>query len=125
MSVLDYFDPDKLDVLVFTSYPHSLASVNRPSDIPLDYYSVAADRMPGKPVGFSEIAWPSMSQFGGEQAQADFIYLLDGDQTEGLDLEFIMWPWLCDLSEADTTGLIQRDGTLKLGYAAWVDIADD
>ncbi len=125
MSVLDYFDPDKLDVLVFTSYPHSLAGVNRPSDILLDYYSEAAERMPGKPVGFSEISWPSMTQFGGEQAQSDFIYLLDGELTEGLDVEFIMWPWLSDLSEADTTGLIQRDSTQKQGYSAWVDIAEN
>ena len=123
MSVLDYFDPDKLDVLVFTSYPHSLPGVNRPSDIPEDYYSGVADLMQGKPVGFSEITWPSMTEFGGEQAQVDFITRLDGDLTSGFDMEFIMWPWLSDLTDTDTVGLIQRDGTPKQGYTAWIELA--
>jgi len=123
MSVLTYFDPDKLDVLVFTSYPHSLPGVNRPSDIPADYYSGVADLMPGKPVGFSEITWPSVTDFGGEQTQANFITLLDTEYTIGFDVEFIMWPWLSDLVDTDTVGLIQRDGTPKQGYAAWVELA--
>ena len=123
MNILEYFDPEKLDVLVFTSYPHSLPGVNRPSDIPEDYYSEVAELMPGKPVGFSEITWPSMVEFGGEQAQVDFINRLDGDLTGGFDVEFIMWPWMSDLAETDYTGLIQRDGTLKQGYHAWVDLA--
>ena len=80
--------------------------------------------MPGKPIGFTEIAWPSMTQFGGEQAQADFITRLGGDLTDGHDVEFIMWPWLCDLSEGDYTGLIQRDGTQKMGYQAWVALSE-
>ena len=121
--VLEYFNPDKLDVLVFTSYPHSLPGVNRPTDIPEDYYSGVAELMPGKPVGFSEITWPSMTEFGGEQAQADFITLLDTEYTSGFDVEFIMWPWLSDLVDTDTVGLIQRDGTPKQGYAAWVELA--
>ena len=79
--------------------------------------------MPGKPVGFSEITWPSLTDFGGEQAQADFITLLDAEYTSGFDVEFIMWPWLSDLVDTDTVGLIQRDGTPKQGYAAWVKLA--
>jgi hypothetical protein len=110
-------------VLVLTSYPHCLPGVNRPSDIPADYYSSVAALMPGKPLGFSEIAWPSMQEFGGEQAQADFIEVLGGNLTKGYDVEFIMWPWLCDLSAGDYTGLIQRDGIQKLGYQAWEKLA--
>ena len=124
MSVLDYFDPDTLDVLILTSYPHSLQGVNRPSDLPSDYYFEVAGMLPGKPLGFSEIAWPSMTEFGGEQAQADFIERLGGGLTEGLDVEFIMWPWLSDLGEGDYTGLIQRDGSEKQGYQAWIELAE-
>ena len=79
--------------------------------------------IPGKPVGFSEIAWPSMQEFGGEQAQADFIDMLGGELTEGYSVEFIMWPWMYDLSTGDYTGLIQMDGTQKLGYLAWERLA--
>ena len=125
MSILDNFDPNTLDLLVLTSYPHSVAGVNRPSDIPSDYYSEIADRLPGNPLGFSEIAWPSMTQFGGEQSQVDFIERLDGDLTERLEIEFIMWPWLSDLAESDYIGLIQRDGTQKLGYYAWITLGDN
>lgn len=124
MSVLEYFDPDTLDLLVLTSYPHSLVGVNRPSDLPADYYSEVADMLPDKPLGFSEIMWPSMTEFGGEQAQADFIEMLGGSLTEGVDVEFIMWPWLSDLGEGDYTGLFQRDGTQKLGYQAWVELSE-
>ncbi len=125
MGVLSYFNPDKLDILVLTSYPHSLAGVNRPSDIADDYYSEVADILSGKPFGFSEVAWPSMNQFGGEQAQVDFIHRLDGDLTDGFDIEFIMWPWLSDLDVNDYIGLIQRDGTPKRGYQAWVELSEN
>jgi hypothetical protein len=123
MSVLNYFDPDKLDLLVLTSYPHSLAGVNHPSDLPSGYYSLVADELPGKSFGFSEVAWPSMTEFGGEEAQMSFIERLDGDLTEGFNVEFILWPWLCDLSDGDFIGLIQRDGTRKLGYQAWINLS--
>lgn len=121
LSILEDFNPDKIDVLVLTSYPYSLKGVNTPEDIPTDYYTSIAEYLPGKPIGFSEIAWTSMETFGGEQAQADFINGLS-ELTTGLDLEFIMWPWLSDLTEGDTTGLIKRDGTEKLGYLAWCSL---
>jgi hypothetical protein len=126
MSVLDLFDPDKLDMLVLTSYPHSVQGINRPLDIPQDYYSSVAARMPGKPLGFSEVAWPSMEAFGGEHAQADFLELLTGELTldQGVDLELLMWPWLHDLNVDDHTGLIRRDGTPKLGYEKWVEVSE-
>ncbi len=63
--------------------------------------------------------------FGGEQAQAEFIPMLADDLTQdlGIDLEFIMWPWLHDLGPVDDTGLIGNDGVEKLGYAAWLDLS--
>ncbi len=123
MAVLDLFDPDKLDMLVLTSYPHSVQGVNRPSDIPTDYYSSVAERMPGKPFGFSEIAWPSMDAFGGEQAQAEFVASIPKLITgQGLDLELLMWPWLHDLGEEDSTGLIKYSGEEKEGFAEWMSL---
>jgi hypothetical protein len=123
MNVLDLFDPDKLDMLVLTSYPHSVQGVNRPSDIPSDYYSGVAERMPGKSFGFSEIAWPSMDAFGGEQSQSDFIASLLGLTTgKGVDLKLLMWPWLHDLGETDFTGLIGFDGVEKAGLTKWMKL---
>ncbi|HUS77680.1 MAG TPA: hypothetical protein VM050_03325 [Patescibacteria group bacterium] len=56
LDVLNLFDPDKLDILVFTRYPYVIPSVNRLEDIPDDYYNREADYMPGKPFGFSDVA---------------------------------------------------------------------
>ncbi|NQT09345.1 hypothetical protein HQ586_09725 [Candidatus Bathyarchaeota archaeon] len=125
LGILDLFDPDKMDMLVFTSYPYSLAGVNRPEDIPDDYYVEASNYMPGKPFGFSEIAWSSLEAFGGEEGQAGLIWDLVGRLTldQGVDLELVMWSWLTDLSPEDTTGLISRDGTPKTAYEAWTTIA--
>ncbi|MBN2336818.1 PD40 domain-containing protein [Candidatus Bathyarchaeota archaeon] len=123
MTVIDLFDPEKLDMLVITSYPYSLSTVNRPDDLPDDYYSSVADMMPGKPFGFSEIAWSSMSAFGGEAAQAEFISMIPEMTVDrGVDLELLMWPWLHDLSEQDDAGLIEQSGAEKQGYEAWLSL---
>lgn len=131
LGVLEKFDPARLDLLVFTSYPHSVRKDkagtplahphNRPADIPDDYYSRAATCAAGKPLGFSEIAWPSLDFFGGEQGQADFIPELTGRLTtgRGINLRLLGWPWLTDLDANDTIGLIRRDGTEKPAYQAW------
>lgn len=77
LEVLRLFNPNRVDLLVFTSYPYALGKTN-PSLIPDDYYSKAADYMPEKPFGFTEIAWASFEALGGEQAQADFIVQATG-----------------------------------------------
>jgi hypothetical protein len=123
MDVLDMFDPDRFDLLVLTSYPHSVQGINSPQDIPEDYYASVVDRMPGKPLGFSELGWPSISEFGGEQGQADFLngsarYLTT---ERGLDLQMLCWAWMHDIDDNDDVGLIERDGTPKLAYQAWTD----
>jgi len=120
LEVLRYFNPDKMDLLVFTSYPYALGKTD-PSMIPDDYYAKAANYMPGKPFGFSEIAWPSLNSLGGEQAQANFITQAVGRLTrdQGINLHLFGWPWLHDLNENDNTGLIKFDGTEKLAYATW------
>jgi hypothetical protein len=125
LDVLKLFNPEKIDILVFTSYPYAVQGINKPSDIPDDYYVRVAEYMPGKPVGFSEVAWSSLDVFGGEQGQADFLRDLCGRLTthQGVDLHFLGWPWLCDLSEDDTTGLIKKDGTEKQAYTVWKELS--
>ncbi|MGB9856268.1 MAG: hypothetical protein ACPLKS_06970 [Caldisericum exile] len=124
LTVLSLFNPDKMDLLVFTSYPYAIGKTN-PSMIPNDYYSKASDYMPGKPFGFSEIAWPSFDAFGGEQAQADFIVQAANRLTRdrGINLYLFGWFLLHDISETNPVGLIKIDGTEKLGYAAWKNIS--
>jgi hypothetical protein len=125
MDVLRMFNLDNMDLLVLTSYPHALQQVNRPSDIPDDYYSRLLGYIPGKPLGFSEVAWPSLEAFGGEQSQADFLSEVCGRLTQdrGVELRLLGWPWLHDLDNNDCTGLIKRDGTQKLAYGVWESIS--
>lgn len=120
LSVLRLFNPNKMDLLVFTSYPHAVGRTS-PRMIPDDYYAKASNYMRGKPFGFSEIAWPSLNALGGEQAQAEFIQQATGRLTRnrGIKLVLFGWPWLHDLNQNDAVGLIRMDGTEKLGYQAW------
>ena len=124
LEVLRLFNPDKMDLLVFTSYPYALGKTD-PSKIPEDYYLKAANYMPGKPFGFSEIAWASLDALGGEQAQADFITQATGLLTRdrGINLHLFGWPWLHDLNENDAVGLIKFNGAEKLGYNAWKNLS--
>jgi hypothetical protein len=124
LSVLTLFNPGKLDMLVFTSYPHSLKDVDTPKDIPVDYYAKAAQYFKGKPFGFSEIAWPSDVRFGGEKAQAEFVIIACTSLTKdlGINLQLVGWPWLCDLDNNDSTGLIKRDGTEKAAFNVWKNL---
>jgi hypothetical protein len=123
LSVLNLFDTNRLDLLVFTSYPHAVQSINRPSDISSDYYFQINTYMPGKQFGFSEIAWPSMPAFGGDSAQAEFLTLVRDRLTQGMNLHLLGWAWLTDLDTNDYIGLINRDGTPKLAYDVWKNIS--
>ncbi|MEO0097002.1 MAG: hypothetical protein ABIK78_02770 [candidate division WOR-3 bacterium] len=124
LEVLRLFNPNKMDLLILTSYPYALGKTN-PSMIPDDYYSKVAEYMPGKPFGFSEIAWPSIDALGGEQAQADFIIQATTKLTinRGINLHLFGWPWLHDLNENDAVGLIKKDRTEKLAYTIWKNIS--
>ncbi|MEO0075463.1 MAG: hypothetical protein ABIK31_05065 [candidate division WOR-3 bacterium] len=125
LGVLNLFDANKLDLLVFTTYPHAVQTINRPSDIPINYYSRIESILPNKQFGFSEIAWPSMTAFGGDSAQAEFLTLVVNQLTrnQGIDLKFFGWAWLTDLDTNDYLGLIRRDGTEKLAYNVWKNIS--
>lgn len=126
MSVISLFNPNKLDMLVLTTYPYALPNISLPSDIPLDYYSSVAEYLPGKLFGFSEIGWSTLDFFGGEQGQHDFLINLSTVLTrdQGIDLHLFMYIWLHDLDVGDTAGLIRVDGTEKLGYTAWKEISN-
>lgn len=125
LNVLKMFDPNKLDLLVFTSYPHAVQNINRPTDIPLNYYSRIESIIPNKQFGFSEIAWPSMPAFGGDSAQAEFLIRVVNTltQNQNMHLHLFGWAWLTDLDNNDYMGLIKRDGTEKLAYTVWKNIA--
>ena len=121
MGFLTLFDPGKLDLLALTSYPHSVGGINGPKDIPQDYYRIPASSVPGVPVAFTEVGWPSHPDFGGEEGQADFIRMIPG-LLEGLDVEFLVWPWLHDLGEGDYMGLMTMGGGGKLGLGEWASL---
>lgn len=125
MNVIQMFKPARLDILVLTSYPHAVQGINRPSDIPDDYYSKLTEYLPGKPMGFSEAAWPSLEAFGGEQSQAGFLAELCGRLTRdrGVELRLLGWPWLHDLDVNDHIGLIRKDGTVKPAYNVWKGVS--
>ncbi len=121
LAALNLFEPGRMDILMFTSYPYALAGVNRPDDIPDDYYASILDYMPGKPFGLSEFGWAALQDFGGEQSQADFIFEVAGRLTtaQGVNLEFLGWPWLSALDDEDFIALISRNGTERLAFSAW------
>ncbi|MCU0799233.1 MAG: tandem-95 repeat protein [Candidatus Thermoplasmatota archaeon] len=123
LSVLTLFNSSKLDLLVLTSYPFSLAGVDEVSDLPDDYYSKAFDHIDCMPIGFSELGWPTDGPFGGEEGQAAFIRNMTSRLTleEGLDIELLGWAWLTDLTPTDSIGLMDRGGNKKEGFAAWVN----
>ncbi len=121
LDVLRLFDPAKIDVLAFTSYPHAVEGITHPEEIPDDYYARVFAYFPEKAMGFSELGWPSHEAFGGEQGQANFLihcaHRLTADQ--GVDVEFLGWVWLHDLDDTDSLGLKRKDGTGKLAYDVW------
>ena len=125
LEVLRMFNTEKIDVLVFTSYPYAVQGIKQPSDIPNDYYTRALNYMPGKLFGFSELAWAALDAFGGEQGQADFIIQASTRLTveQGIRLHMFGWPWLHALDDNDSVGLIKRDGTERLAYGVWKELS--
>jgi hypothetical protein len=125
LSILNMFDPTKLDMLAFTSYAFAVQGINSPSDVPNDYFSRALSIMPGEKIGFTELGWPSMDAFGGEQGQADFLADVAGRLTtgQGIQLQMLAWAWLHDVDANDHTGLITTSGNEKLAYSVWKDLS--
>lgn len=121
LKVLSMFDPNRMDILVFTSYPYAVQGIKRPADIPDDYFGKALQYMPGKPLGLSEAGWSALEAFGGEKSQAEFLTQLAGRLTidQGITLQFLGWPWLSALDDNDSIALIKRDGTERQAFAEW------
>ncbi|MGA1848796.1 MAG: Ig-like domain-containing protein [Thermoplasmatota archaeon] len=121
LKCIELFDPDKLDMVVLTSYPFSLAGIDRVDELGDDYYSSVLNFIGDKPFGLSEVAWTSNPFFGGQAEQAAFIRNLTGRLTidQGLDLELLGWSWLHDLGPGDETGLINATGSAKPALEAW------
>ncbi len=121
LDVLNLFNPEKLDILVITSYPYP--GRKSPDKVPDDYYKKVSDYMPQKPFGFSEIAWSSADYAGGEKSQADFLRDVINRLTanQGIKLHLLGWTWMHDLSDTDTVniGLIKYDNTEKESYSVW------
>ena len=126
LDVLNMFNESKMDILVFTTYPIAVQGINKPSDIPSNYYSMASQYMPGKPFGFSEIGWPTYELAGGEKAQYNFLINLSNNLTikMGINLDLFMYCWLHDQNNIDTNGLITINGINKIGYDAWIKISN-
>ncbi|MDH7509198.1 MAG: glycosyl hydrolase 53 family protein [Methanomassiliicoccales archaeon] len=125
LSVLSMFNLSKLDLLAFTSYPYAVQGINRPADIPDDYYSRALVYMPGKKLAFTELGWSAHEAFGGEQGQADFLRDVAGRLTteQGVELHMLAWAWLHDLDANDTIGLISFYGAERLAFSVWKELS--
>jgi len=124
LKILSEFNMEKLDLIVFTSYPYAIREINQVSDIPDDYYSkifVENGIDTNKLFGFTEVGWPSMDIFGGEESQSKFVEEIPTRLTvdQGLNLYLYGWPWLHDLDNNDTIGLIKADGSEKMAYQTW------
>ncbi len=124
LAVLGMFEAEKMDLLVFTSYPYSVKGINRPDDIPDNYYARALTYVPGKPFGFTELGWPALEDFGGEEGQADFIIQSANRLTreQGVNLHLFGWQWLSALDENDAVAMIKRDGSPRLAYHTWREL---
>jgi hypothetical protein len=108
--LIEKFD-DKFDLLVFTTYPWR--DYETPADLPSDYY-LRLTSYTSKPIAFSEIGWSSDSEIGGsEEEQAQFLVRFL-ELTKGMDLEFVNWLFLHDLSEEAVGGAVNRNH-LQLG----------
>jgi hypothetical protein len=125
LSVLQMFSPSKMDLLAFTSYAYAVQGVNRPADLPNDYFSRALTYMPAKRMAFTELGWSSLDAFGGQQGQADFLTAVAGRMTtgQGVSLHMLAWAWLHDIDANDTVGLITHDGTEKRSYSVWMNLS--
>lgn len=113
--LLDLFG-DKLDLVVFTSYPE--VEFSRPSDIPGDYYGEILLHT-RKKIAFSEIGWSSNN---GSEADQDAFIARFLQTAPSLDPEFVDWSLMHDSKGSGpltTVGLRSNDGAAKSAWNAW------
>jgi hypothetical protein len=126
-----------LDLVAFTTYPYF--GQQDPAALPDDYYAPAVEHAAGRPVGFTEVGWPSeaiapfvgtaVEGFGGTpEEQAAFIARLPsllGAGGLGVEPRFVMWVWAFDTPVVGdvfgSLGLAENDGNQKPALDAWLD----
>jgi len=116
--------------VAFTSYPYF--GFESPEDIPDDYYA-AVSAHTDRPVGFTELGWPSapiapligssLEGLGGTpEEQVAFVSRL-GPLLAPVAPEFAMWVWAYDTAAVgpsfESLGLSTADGEAKPTLAAW------
>lgn len=126
--VLDMFD-GKLDLIAFTTYP--FLEYNFPEDIPEDYYTTIIDDLPEQykntKIAFTEIGWSS--QRPDKEAQVTFLNVFL-EQTEILNLEYIVWVFMHDINPDLTAppgfgvGLREYTGEPKQVWYAWKELRE-
>ena len=134
--LIQKFDKEKIDLFGFTSYPYMLgysgaAWYEKPSDMPLDYYTRIMNYTGDKPLVFSEIGWTSseLLRGGSEHEQAEFL-LWFLEHTRNMPLEIVSWLCLHDLRTVeeetdpnalpnDFAGLRYKNGTEKEIWVYW------
>jgi arabinogalactan endo-1,4-beta-galactosidase len=123
------FNPVKLDIYGFTSYP-DLQEFAKPADIPGHYYQPIRERVGNKSVAFTEIGWATRpGDPDGEQNQVDFLrWFLN--ETRDLNLEMVYWTFLHDLApdekkaaRSSYLGLIDYYGRPKKAWGLWQKLA--
>jgi hypothetical protein len=134
--ILDKFE-DKLDLLVFTTYPEMEYSA--PSEMPDDYYTSIMQHIPtalsGRKLAFSEMGWNSENLISvtGENntyiTQAKFVErfaTLTSEMKNAGRIEFAAWAWMHDFRDTGayhpfrTVGLHNSDGGAKdVNDTAW------
>ena len=124
--LIEKFDPKKIDVFGFTTYPRFAT----PADIPAGYYQPIVQRTGDVPVAFTEIGWPTMpGDADGKQHQADFL-LRFLRETKQMNLEMVVWTFLHDLAPPDKKapqsshcGLFNYYGQPKPAWSIWQRLA--
>ncbi len=125
ISVINMFDYQRMDLVVFTSKPYVLPDIQQTFDLPDDYYSRVFRYFPVKPFGLVDLGWPSTGGYTGEKRQAD--YLQDTatrlTRDRGLLLRLFGWVRLHDLDESDSLGILHFEGSEKEAYMTWLSLS--
>jgi len=117
----------RTDLIGLTTYPWK--HYETPDQIPAEYYSQIENHTT-KPIGFTEIGWPSTNS---EAEQAEFLDVFF-ERTEGMDVEFVNWLFLHEIQlegavgsitseETQTIALRNADGSQKEIYSKWEEIS--
>lgn len=114
----------KADLIGFSTYPGLIFT--SPNEIPDDYFSQVAGSL-AKPLVFTEIGWQAGGELGpwtgSDAAQAEFISDWLPQITASADVA--IWSFLWDPvgapSPFDTMGLIDGEGSERMGLSVWED----